>query len=457
MDQKDDMIKIRTLYASTAFHLPLGELEYLRMWIDDAGLEHRESWYCNRVIVKDLQTQQIYYFPFYNWLGTKNGDGETERLSRVDYKRRILDESMSMHMLGQTMTWFGMFTGGGNRLRDRVTRMDYIASLIFALVFVNIINVIVLKNDDSIIKSSVSFSEFTFTVKDVILGAVYALVLTIIASLHILICCKCRSFSEQYYYKKRKQEEPEFKDPSASWSHTIAGLTRAFLPFPTMMGMIYIAADGMSLMDDSANSFYIRFLISTILWAAVLEPLKGMIWAFVLLKTSKSHKISNKLEEAFLKVKPVETFKRNPYGKIEKDLGTEIADISKLRDTDSRKMRDEQLFVTLRDMLCFFASLYIMLMLTYYCKDRNAFFYQQEGQEFDVVIVLTTRTRSFRNSPFFEADHRLNVALSRTRHLCLLMVNRSAAWESRLWSDLMQRVDPAARHHQDEVLQRLGL
>uniref|UniRef100_A0A8R1EVY5 PLAT domain-containing protein n=1 Tax=Caenorhabditis japonica TaxID=281687 RepID=A0A8R1EVY5_CAEJA len=63
------------------------------MWIDDAGLEHRESWYCNRVIVKDLQTQQIYYFPFYNWLGTKNGDGETERLSRVNYKRRILDES----------------------------------------------------------------------------------------------------------------------------------------------------------------------------------------------------------------------------------------------------------------------------------------------------------------------------------------------------------------------------
>uniref|UniRef100_A0A8R1E6X6 DNA2/NAM7 helicase-like C-terminal domain-containing protein n=1 Tax=Caenorhabditis japonica TaxID=281687 RepID=A0A8R1E6X6_CAEJA len=55
-----------------------------------------------------------------------------------------------------------------------------------------------------------------------------------------------------------------------------------------------------------------------------------------------------------------------------------------------------------------------------------------QGQEFDVVIVLTTPTRSFRNSSLFEADHRLNVASSRTRHLCLLMVNRSAAWESRV-------------------------
>lgn len=41
-------------------------------------------------------------------------------------------------------------------------------------------------------------------------------------------------------------------------------------------------------------------------------------------------------------------------------------------------MRDEQLFITIRDMLCFFASLYIMVMLTYYCKDRHGYWYQLE-------------------------------------------------------------------------------
>ncbi|CAI2337433.1 unnamed protein product [Caenorhabditis sp. 36 PRJEB53466] len=340
-------------------------------------------------------TQEIYYFPFYNWLGTKNGDGETERLSRVDDKRRLLDESMSMHMLGQTISWFGMFTGGGNRLRDRVTRMDYVVSVIFAISMVAVINAIVLKNDNTIIKSSASFSEFTFTLKDIIFGIVYGLVITIFATFHVLLCCKCRSQSEEFYMRKRRNEEPGFKDPSGSWPYIIAGISRAALPFPILMALIYIAAEGMSLMDDFANSFYMRFLMSLLIWTVAFEPLKGMIWAFILLKKSKSHKITNKLEEAFLKVKPAETFMRNPYGKIEKELGTEIADVTKLRDTENRKMRDEQLFVTIRDMICFFASLYIMVMLTYYCKDRQAFYYQQE-----ISTILNISQTSYGDSSF---------------------------------------------------------
>uniref|UniRef100_A0A1I7UCH3 PLAT domain-containing protein n=1 Tax=Caenorhabditis tropicalis TaxID=1561998 RepID=A0A1I7UCH3_9PELO len=361
---------------TTAF--PLGELEYMRIWIDDAGLDHRESWYCNRIIVKDVQTQEIYYFPFNNWLGTKNGDGETERLARVDYKRKLLDESMSMHMLAQTISWFAMFTGGGNRLRDRVTRQDYVTSIIFTLTMISVISILILRNDDSVISDSKKVSEFTFTAKDIIFGIVFGILTTIMNSIFILICWKTRSFSENYYLKKRKQEDPGFKDPSGSWPIFVAGVCRTLIVFPILMGLLFVGGDGMSLMDDFANSFYIRFLISVVIWAVILEPLKGMIWAFIILKTSKSHKIVNKLEEAFLRVKPVKTFQRNPYGKIEKGLGTEIADVTKLRDTENRKMRDEQLFITIRDMVCFFASLYIMVMLTFYCKDRHGYYYQLE-------------------------------------------------------------------------------
>ncbi|EGT56350.1 hypothetical protein CAEBREN_09695 [Caenorhabditis brenneri] len=383
---------------TTAF--PLGELEYMRIWIDDAGLDHRESWYCNRIIVKDVQTQEIYYFPFNNWLGTKNGDGETERLARVDYKRRFLDESMSMHMLAQTISWFAMFTGGGNRLRDRVTRQDYAVSICFTLTMISMLSIFILRKDDSIISSSKSISEFTFTAKDIIFGVVFSILITIVNTFHILICCKSRSWSEHFYYKKRKREEPGFKDPSGSWSLFVAGVVRALIPFPVLLGLLYVGGDGMSLMDDFANSFYIRFLISLILWAVVFEPLKGMIWAFIILKTSKSHKLTNKLEEAFLRVQPVETFQRNPYGKIEKGLGTEIADVTKLRDTENRKMRDEQLFITIRDMVCFFVSLYIMVMLTFYCKDRHGYYYQLEVFLFD---------RNHQHEKYFQMSTILNI------------------------------------------------
>ncbi|EGT33879.1 hypothetical protein CAEBREN_29653 [Caenorhabditis brenneri] len=386
---------------TTAF--PLGELEYMRIWIDDAGLDHRESWYCNRIIVKDVQTQEIYYFPFNNWLGTKNGDGETERLARVDYKRRFLDESMSMHMLAQTISWFAMFTGGGNRLRDRVTRQDYAVSICFTLTMISMLSIFILRKDDSIISSSKSISEFTFTAKDIIFGVVFSILITIVNTFHILICCKSRSWSEHFYYKKRKREEPGFKDPSGSWSLFVAGVVRALIPFPVLLGLLYVGGDGMSLMDDFANSFYIRFLISLILWAVVFEPLKGMIWAFIILKTSKSHKLTNKLEEAFLRVQPVETFQRNPYGKIEKGLGTEIADVTKLRDTENRKMRDEQLFITIRDMVCFFVSLYIMVMLTFYCKDRHGYYYQLEY--FQMSTILNIPQTNYGDNTFMSIQH----------------------------------------------------
>lgn len=299
----------------------------MRLWLDDAGLDHRESWYCNRIIVKDLQTQDIYYFPFNNWLGTKNGDGETERLARVEYKRRFLDESMSMHMLAQTISWFAMFTGGGNRLRDRVSRQDYSVSIIFSLVVVSMISITILKSDNSIISDSKSVSEFTFTIKDIAFGVGFGVLITFLNSLHILLCTKCRSHSEHYYYKKRKREDPEFKDNSGSWPMFMAGMARTIIVFPVLMGLIYISGAGMSLMDDLANSFYIRFLISLILWAVVFEPIKGLIWAFLILKTRKSHKIINKLEEALLRAKPAETFLSKFYKKKLSEFITEIQEI----------------------------------------------------------------------------------------------------------------------------------
>lgn len=37
---------------------------------------HRESWFCDRVIVYDLQKKEEFLFKVDNWLGTQNGDGK---------------------------------------------------------------------------------------------------------------------------------------------------------------------------------------------------------------------------------------------------------------------------------------------------------------------------------------------------------------------------------------------
>ncbi|TKR75749.1 hypothetical protein L596_016994 [Steinernema carpocapsae] len=58
----------------------LGDLHTLRIWIDSSGFEHRQSWFCCRVVFKDLQTKKIYEFDVDNWLGIQNGNGEVGTL-----------------------------------------------------------------------------------------------------------------------------------------------------------------------------------------------------------------------------------------------------------------------------------------------------------------------------------------------------------------------------------------
>lgn len=40
--------------------------------------------------------------------------------------------------------------------------------------------------------------------------------------------------------------------------------------------------------------------------------------------------------------------------------------------------RDEQLFETARQVIFFFISLYIIVSLTYYCRDRYGYYYQKQ-------------------------------------------------------------------------------
>uniref|UniRef100_A0A0N5ABI4 PLAT domain-containing protein n=1 Tax=Syphacia muris TaxID=451379 RepID=A0A0N5ABI4_9BILA len=68
----------------------LGELKALRIWIDESGLAHRQSWFCNKVVFKDLQTGKIYEFVVNNWFGMQNGDGQVNFLSNcLEYYLQI--------------------------------------------------------------------------------------------------------------------------------------------------------------------------------------------------------------------------------------------------------------------------------------------------------------------------------------------------------------------------------
>ncbi|CAP21241.2 Protein CBR-DCT-10 [Caenorhabditis briggsae] len=68
-----------------------------------------------------------------------------------------------------------------------------------------------------------------------------------------------------------------------------------------------------------------------------------------------------------------------------------------------------------------------------------------QGHEFQAVIILTTRTSSFRDSEFIEDCRRINVAISRTKRICCIIVDRPKVTTNGTWSRLIRRIPHEAK------------
>ncbi|KAF1760047.1 hypothetical protein GCK72_008293 [Caenorhabditis remanei] len=68
-----------------------------------------------------------------------------------------------------------------------------------------------------------------------------------------------------------------------------------------------------------------------------------------------------------------------------------------------------------------------------------------QDYNFDVTIILTTRPDSFHESKFLEDPKRLNVAFSRAKDACFVIVNEEAARSSEIWKGILEGVPKEAR------------
>ena len=58
---------------------PLGDLIYMKIWHDNSGHGYKASWFLKRVIVRDLQTKEKFYFSCQKWMAIEKDDGKLER------------------------------------------------------------------------------------------------------------------------------------------------------------------------------------------------------------------------------------------------------------------------------------------------------------------------------------------------------------------------------------------
>ncbi|XP_077979562.1 polycystin-1-like [Glandiceps talaboti] len=120
---------------------PLGNLIHVRLWHDNGG--KYPSWFLNRVSVKDLQTDNMFYFMLDRWLAVEEDDGQIERVIPVAGKSELtsfghLFYSKTRRNLSDGHLWFSVFIRPPRSKFTRVQRATCCVSLLFCTMMANI-------------------------------------------------------------------------------------------------------------------------------------------------------------------------------------------------------------------------------------------------------------------------------------------------------------------------------
>ncbi len=88
---------------------PLGDLIYMKIWHDNSGHGDKASWFLKRVIVRDLQTKEKFYFSCQKWMAIEKDDGKLEReLFFTDNESKNIDKDSENAILDFHL-WLSVF------------------------------------------------------------------------------------------------------------------------------------------------------------------------------------------------------------------------------------------------------------------------------------------------------------------------------------------------------------
>ncbi len=124
--------------------LPLGSLNYLRVWHDNSGKGKMASWFLKYIIVHDLQTREKFYFLCQNWLAVEKDDGLIDRVLFVACEKektqiKYLIKKHAKQNMSDRHLWFSIFARPVHSSFTRLDRLTCAFVLLFLTMLVNIL------------------------------------------------------------------------------------------------------------------------------------------------------------------------------------------------------------------------------------------------------------------------------------------------------------------------------
>ncbi|XP_066292394.1 polycystin family receptor for egg jelly-like isoform X1 [Branchiostoma lanceolatum] len=120
----------------------LGYLTFLRVWHDNSGKGKYQSWYCNKVVIQDIQTGERFYFLCDRWLAVEEDDGLTDRILPVAGTENIIGFnhlffSSSKRNLSDGHLWYSVASRPTRSNFTRTQRLTCCVALLFLTMIAN--------------------------------------------------------------------------------------------------------------------------------------------------------------------------------------------------------------------------------------------------------------------------------------------------------------------------------
>ena len=143
----------------------LGSLTYIRMWHDNTGKS--PSWFVSQLVIRDVETDEKFFFLCNSWLACDEGDGQVDRLFPVAGKEELRDfvhlfKTKTSRDFSDGHLWFSI---AFRPVRSRFTCMQRVSCCLSLLMCSMLANVLWYRTpvqDQNNVLIDLGFFEFTW-------------------------------------------------------------------------------------------------------------------------------------------------------------------------------------------------------------------------------------------------------------------------------------------------------
>uniref|UniRef100_A0A914ZMK6 Uncharacterized protein n=1 Tax=Parascaris univalens TaxID=6257 RepID=A0A914ZMK6_PARUN len=264
--------------------------------------------------------------------------------------------------------------------RLRFSRVERVLNVYLAMLLAMLVNIIVVAHE-SYVKvdlTSLSILGYYFSLKDVALGFGFSWICVptsiLIPYIHsfIPVMHKASERGEKFVRMSKHDFDGRLK-----WRHRFAHVFK-YIEFVVAVAIAIIILHFAFLYHaEQTMAFSRRFLVTVLFWTVFTEPLKAFICSLYCTITCKSYRLIRDYELPEISERTAEiddVLKTQVVGEVEE----KVVALQGVCTTRDRRMRDEQLFVTTREIVFVFISVNICLGMAFISQDTAAYYYQVE-------------------------------------------------------------------------------